>query len=50
MLKFTELVEKNPAVFEELKKFSAENTIEPDEWTEPVVIFNKQVKKVQDEK
>jgi len=42
MLKFTEQVEKKPEMFEELKKFSAENDMEPDEWTEPVVVFNKQ--------
>ena len=41
MIKFTEQVEKKPEVLDELKKFSDENTIEPDEWTEPVVVFNK---------
>ena len=26
---------------DEMRKFSSENTLEPDEWTEPVVRFNK---------
>lgn len=42
MIKFTEQVEKKPELLDELKKFSDENTIEPDEWTEPVIVFNKQ--------
>ena len=41
LLKFTEHVEKKPELLEELKKFVWENTILPDEWTEPVVVFNK---------
>ena len=41
LLKFTEQVEKKPALLEELQKFSNENTIQPDEWTEPAVIFSK---------
>ena len=41
MLRFTEKVAEKPEMFEELKKFSEENTILPDEWTEPVVILNK---------
>ena len=41
LLKFTDQVLKKPELLDELKKFSSENTIEPDEWTEPVVVFNK---------
>ena len=43
LLRFTEQVEKKPELLEELKKFSSENPMELDEWTEPVVVFNKQV-------
>ena len=41
MLRFSEAVATKPELLDELKKFSKENTILPDEWTEPVVILNK---------
>ena len=36
------VVQSDKGLMDELKTFSAENKIEPDEWTEPVIIFNKQ--------
>ena len=32
---------EKPELMEEMRTFSAENTIQPDEWTEPVVLFSK---------
>ena len=42
LLNFTEAVIKKPYLLEEMKKFSEDNTIEPDAWQPPVVVFNKQ--------
>ena len=41
LLKFTDEVLEKPELMEEMKKFSSESDIQPDEWTEPVLTFTK---------